>query len=196
MEVGLWNIYWEEREEVRMRQHVATLVHISPYIQSLERLQVVGKESCRRNCKTKLPCTLALDICKWSTSHRSPTVYGIEYVLSGTFAVVASLTKTYEQCASRVAFYIIIRTIGNWRKEKLAARVFPHITIVVRSYGTHTLLCNTIVNKQLLAVVCNANLHLWLIRILGSPAMAVHCNELNLSLVQQTTNLSRFYRGS
>ena len=179
-----------------MRQHIATLVHIALDTQAVKRLHIVRKESRSRDSKAELPCTFALNIGKRSTSHRCPTVHSVEHLHSSALAVGTSGTKTNEQCTRCIALYIIIGAVGYRREEQLAARVFPHIAVVVRSNGTHTLFCNTIVYKQLVAVVCCTHLHLRLIRKLGSPTMAVNRDEVYLSLVQQTTNLNRPNRGS
>ena len=69
MEVGLRQVDWEEREEVRVRQHVATLIHIALHVQAVEALKIMTIVSLNGHSQTQLPCTLTLNVVERLATH-------------------------------------------------------------------------------------------------------------------------------
>ena len=165
-------------------------------MQAVEALKVVTIVSLNGHSQTQLPCTLALNVIKRLTTHCRPALHLVQNILLSTLTSFTTGTKTDEQCAGCIAFHIIICSVSHWREEQLAARVLPHIAVIMRCNGTHALFSDAIVHEQLTAIVSHTHLKLWLVGKIGSPAVVVYRNELNLSLVHNTANLSRLDRSS
>ena len=70
VEVGLGKVDGVEREEMWVRQFVAALIHVSLYLKSCKRLELVMIISLCRHSEAKLPCLFSLDVVKGSASER------------------------------------------------------------------------------------------------------------------------------